>query len=232
MQTEGYVATNGGGGRAADMWSRGTKRGASDSNLSDFERFEKRLRLLSLRSSEKQRNGKSNHLYTPVSNHPTAATSNGPLLQANHVKTQPDDGMMQVDDTRDRVFIGDLDAELADIDSDEEKLIFLPDIEKKLSKLPRQVLGGRDDDNEGQELVLYSVPKSLSVDESHDSVRKAIIEARQRARDKAAEEARYADMERRYNSGYQNAAETAHGYSAGYIPDQELEDDPDAMDLG
>lgn len=46
---ESHVAVNGSGGRAADVWSRGIKRGASDSNLSDFERFEKRLRLLSLR---------------------------------------------------------------------------------------------------------------------------------------------------------------------------------------
>jgi len=149
------------------------------------------------------------------------------------VTSQTDDEMMQLDDTRDRVFIGDLDAELADIESDEEKLIFLPDIEKKLSKLPRQVLGGRDDDYEGQELVLYSVPKSLTVDESHDSVRKAIIEARQRAREKVAEDARYADMERKYDhAAYDIAAETAHGYSAGYRPDPELEADPDAMDIG
>ena len=40
---------NGGGGSSADVWSRGTKRGASDSNLSDLERFEKRLRMLSIR---------------------------------------------------------------------------------------------------------------------------------------------------------------------------------------
>lgn len=48
---ESHVAVNGGGGggRTADLWARGTKRGASDSNLSDWERFEKRLRLLSIR---------------------------------------------------------------------------------------------------------------------------------------------------------------------------------------
>lgn len=139
---------------------------------------------------------------------------------------------MAIDDTRDRVFIQDLDAELADIESDEEKLVFLPDIEKKLSKLPKQVLyGSRDDDHDGQELVLYGVPKSLTVDEGHDSVRKAIIESRERAREKAAEDARHADMERQYDhSDYDAAAETAHGYNTGYL--EEDEHDPDAMDIG
>ncbi|KAK5172269.1 uncharacterized protein LTR77_003907 [Saxophila tyrrhenica] len=233
MAADSSVAVNGGGGvRAAEMGLRGTKRGASDSNLSDFERFEKRLRLLSLRNSGKNNNGKSN-LYTPISHSPTTTTPNGASSNANHVSQSPENDTMQVDDTRDRVYIHDLDAELADIESDEEKLIYLPDIEKKLSKLPRQVLGGREDDYEGQELVLYSVPKSLTVDEGHDSVRKAIIESRQRAREKAAEEARYADMERKYDwSGQDGGAETAHGYGAGYVPNQELEDDPDAMDIG
>ena len=138
--------------------------------------------------------------------------------------------MMQVDDTRDRVYIHDLDEELANIESDEEKIIFLPDIEKKLSKIPKQVLMGRREDELGnQELVLYGVPKSLTVDEGHDSVRKAIIEARQRARDKAAEEARQEDMERKYDhSGHMEHTETAHGYMGGYAE----EPDPDAMDIG
>jgi hypothetical protein len=139
--------------------------------------------------------------------------------------------MMQVDETGDRIFIHDLDAELADIESDEEKLIFLPDIEKKLSKLPPQVLRGHGDDHDGQELVLYGVPKSLTIDEGHDSVRKAILESRQRARDKAAEEARHTEMERRYDhSDYDATVEAAHGYSASYVDDQPF--DEDAMDIG
>ena len=135
---------------------------------------------------------------------------------------------MQVDDKRDKVYIHDLDAELADIESDDEKLIFLPDIERRLSKVPQQLLRGGDDHG-NQELVLYSVPQSLTVDEDHDSVRKAIIESRQRAREKAAEEARHEDMNRQYDqSAYTGPAETAHGYNAGYAK----EPDPDAMDIG
>ncbi len=109
---------------------------------------------------------------------------------------------MQVDDTRTRVYIHDLDEELADLDSENETLIFLPDIEQRLSKLPRQLLQHHraDEPLENQELVLYSTPKSLTVDEGHDVVRKAIIEARQRAQEKALEEAtrvRQEDMNRK-----------------------------------
>ena len=134
---------------------------------------------------------------------------------------------MQVDETSDRVFIHDLDAELADIEPDEDKLIFLPDIEKQFSKIPQQVLTGRRDDDH-QELVLYGAPKSLTIDEGHDSVRKAIIESRQRAREKAIEEARQEDMNRTYDhSVFVPTAEPAHGYSNGYGE----ESDPEAMDI-
>jgi len=145
---------------------------------------------------------------------------------------------MQVDDTRTRVYIHDLDEELADLDSENETLIFLPDIEQRLSKLPRQLLQHHraDEPLENQELVLYSTPKSLTVDEGHDVVRKAIIEARQRAQEKALEEAtrvRQEDMNRKYDYGGDvgGLAEVAHGYSAvGYEEDEEV--DPDAMDMG
>ena len=93
---------------------------------------------------------------------------------------------MQVDDTRDRVFIHNLDEELAgiDTDSDEERIVFLPDIEKKFGKIPKHVLTGGDPPPpiQGNEMVLYSVPTSLSVPVEEDSVRKAIIESRARAR--------------------------------------------------
>lgn len=138
---------------------------------------------------------------------------------------------MQVDDTCNRVYVHDLDAELAEVDTEERGLVFLPDIEQYFSKLPKQVLAHKKDgDHEGQQLVLYTEPKSLSIDESRDSVRKAIIEARQRAREKVAEDTRQADMEARYgDSGSAGVAETAHGYSAGY--EMEQEQDPDAMDV-
>lgn len=139
---------------------------------------------------------------------------------------------MEVDETRDRVYIHDLDKELEDVESDDgkERLIFLPDIEKHFNKLPHQVLtGGGQDAN--RELVLYSVPKSLSVDEGHDSVRKAIIEARQRAREKAVEEAIHAEINR-HSDPIDNVGsmEDPHVYFSPVNGHPEY--DPDAMDIG
>ncbi|SMR52744.1 unnamed protein product [Zymoseptoria tritici ST99CH_1E4] len=202
----------------------GKKRTADEStNLSnDQERFAKRFNLLNLGA---ERNAPSSY-YIPVSRPPSPVpTSLTPTTTSN-------DDSMHIDDTRDRVYVRDLDEELADVESDEEKgLIFLPDIEEYFSRIPQQVLNRRrDSEHEGQELVLYSEPKSLTVDEGHDSVRKAILEARQRARDKAVEEARQQDMNARYGqSDHAEVGETAHGYAAGYVVEQDP--DPDAMEV-
>lgn len=227
---------------------RGIKRQASDSNLSDLDRFEKRLRALSIRNDERraEKNAQPKfHKRVPskpgvLSTGFKRATPTPPSLNGGG------DGM-DVDNTRDRIYITDIDAELADDADDEgedEKLIFLPDIEKKFSRLAQQVYEQTVGERGPQELVLYSDPKSLSVDEGHDSVRKAVLEARQRAREKAAMEnmARQEDMERSYgvaatNGELQDIAgvETAHGYGdAGYMSPLSLNQDydPDAMDLG
>ncbi|KJX96166.1 hypothetical protein TI39_contig802g00003 [Zymoseptoria brevis] len=203
----------------------GKKRTADEStNLSnDQERFAKRFNLLNLGS---ERNAPSSY-YIPVSR----PTSPAPASLKQTTTTSNDDSM-HIDDTRDRVYVRDLDEELADVESDEEKgLIFLPDIEEYFSKIPQQVLNRRrDSEHEGQELVLYSEPKSLTVDEGHDSVRKAILEARQRAREKAVEDARQQDMNARYDqSDHDELGETAHGYAAGYEVEQEP--NPDAMEV-
>ena len=135
---------------------------------------------------------------------------------------------MQVDDTKNRVYIHNLDDELADDESEEEKMIFLPDIDKRLSKMPRHLLtGSQPESGHGQELVLYTVPASISVPVEHDSVRKAILEARQRARDRAAHDAVRGTIHLP-----ENFAETAHGFDANsyYVPDAQ-EDDTDAMDV-
>ncbi|KAF2164068.1 hypothetical protein M409DRAFT_56790 [Zasmidium cellare ATCC 36951] len=219
------VANGGGAGSLA-----GTKRRADDS-IGDSERFTKRFNLLNL---EGNKGGINSNYYIPISKPPTSPTA--PITASsstvNNAPARTDDELMQVDDTRDRVYIHDLDEELADIESDEEKLIFLPDIDKKLSRISQQLLQSRrDEDHEGQELVLYSVPKSLTVDEGHDSVRKAIIESRQRAREKAEEEARHHDMNCKYDQSdhAEAVAETAHGYSTGYVVEED--DDPDVMDM-
>jgi hypothetical protein len=104
----------------------------------------------------------------------------------------PDNDLMQLDNTANTVYIYNIDDELSDSDSssDEGKLIFLPDIEKRLrnSRIPPTILANSEGELAGRnlhtDLVLYNVPSSLSVPEDRDSVRKAIIETRARAREK------------------------------------------------
>lgn len=98
---------------------------------------------------------------------------------------------MQIDDTKHKVYIYNLDDELSSESEseDKEKVIFLPDIEKHLrsNRIPTQVFANPQDLAEKQ-LVLYSVPSSITVPEEQDSVRKAILEARARLREKAEAE--------------------------------------------
>jgi hypothetical protein len=109
-----------------------------------------------------------------------------PSRLARHRNHRPHNGDgMQVEDTPHRVYISDLSAELSDIESDEEKPIFLSDIEKHLSRIPKHVLlGPEPKPTEHNQVVLYNVPASLSVPEERDNVRKAIVEARQRIRER------------------------------------------------
>lgn len=93
---------------------------------------------------------------------------------------------MHVDDTKHRVYIYNIDEELAEESSDDEgKLVFLPDIEKRLreNRIPPQVFANGDGELAGMQLVLYSDPKSLTVPEDKDGVRKAIIDSRRRLRE-------------------------------------------------
>jgi anthranilate phosphoribosyltransferase len=129
---------------------------------------------------------------------------------------------MLVEDTPHRVYIHDLAAELSDIESDEENPIFLSDIEKHLSKIPRHILlGPPPKPTEQNQMVLYNVPTSLTVPEEQDNVRKAIVEARQRIREKQAS----AVTEPERITG-------THGMEDGVVHAMDShEEDPDAMDL-
>lgn len=109
---------------------------------------------------------------------------------------------MQIDPTPHKLYIYDLNAELADdISSDDETPVFLSDIERHLSKIPRHVLmaglpnnnnndseqaSDAPEPNKDNQVVLYNVPSSLSVPQERDSVRKAIVEARARVRERQA----------------------------------------------
>ena len=137
---------------------------------------------------------------------------------------------MQLDDTKHKVYIYNLDAELESVDAEEEKVVFLPDIERKLNKIPKSLLRGHAETPANSEMVLYRVPTSLTVPEENDNVRRAIIECRDRARQKQAEEPKLGEpgitMVPVSNSEpwHQQDSETATS--------EIYEVDEDAMDLG
>lgn len=235
-------------GALTERWSPPSalgKRHADESNLNDDHRFAKRFNLLDLGKKhhavevnalahvrgvvdDSKQNGNSNY-YISVPGH---ARLPAPSTASAAKQPATEEEYMQVDDRPDRVYIHNLDEELAESEPEEERLVFLPDIERRFSRIPKHVLiENRTEESENQELVLYSIPKSLTVDESKDSVRKAIIETRRRARAKAVEDARHEDMNRRYDhSNNAPSTETAHGYGAGY--EDMRGPDPDAMDIG
>ncbi|RYP11727.1 hypothetical protein DL765_007623 [Monosporascus sp. GIB2] len=159
----------------------------------DNERLSKRLSLLNL-----EQNG--NKLYVPVespqihnSSSPDQSQSQPYPLTGRQRQRQrqrePETDTMQLDNTKHKVYIYDLDDELSsdgDESSDEARLVFLPDIEKHLlqKRIPPSVLANPEGELAGMQLVLYSEPTSLTVPEERDSVRRAIVEARQRLREK------------------------------------------------
>lgn len=109
------------------------------------------------------------------------------------------DERMQLDDSKHKVYIYNLDDELSTCSSDNDdpepeqgRLAFLPDIEKHLraNRIPlfKPILPNKDGELAGMQLVLYSDgPTSITVPEEQDSVRKAVLEARARVRQKQAE---------------------------------------------
>lgn len=154
---------------------------------------------------------------------------------------------MQLEDTKDKVYIYDLDAELAELSSSDsdEAPIFIRDVDKQLHQIPKHVLMGPPPEPRNTELVLYKVPESLSVPREQDSVRKAIIEARARARERQGLQVPHLpDAEPYMIDGIHG--ELANGTtpegvdttSSGVAKEDrvheedEEEDDPDAMDLG
>lgn len=206
------------------------------------ERLSKRMSLLNLGmprcnqsvlfqlTPEPEQSGQK--LYVPVEN-PSASQ---PQCQSAGRKASgrrpragsagADDSQMRLDDTKYKVYIYNLDDELSESDAESEsgKLLFLPDIEKHLrtSRIPPLLLGKPESATAGRELVLYSVPSSISVPEEKDSVRRAIIEARARVREKQA-------AEKETEPGAVPMDAEALGIAA--VPGVPSVEDPDAMEL-
>ncbi|KAF5518785.1 hypothetical protein CGCA056_v009587 [Colletotrichum aenigma] len=161
----------------------------------DNERLSKRLSLLNL-----EKNGQK--LYVPVEN-PIASASNAspdvipsatPSSTPHSVrrrrdrKPPADDEVMQLDDSKYKVYIYDIDDELSSSESEPEegKLVFLPDIEKHLraTRIPPHILANDEGQLAGMQMVLYNEPTSLTIPQEQDSVRKAIVESRARMRER------------------------------------------------
>lgn len=87
---------------------------------------------------------------------------------------------MLLDDTKDTVFIHDIDRELAESDTQEDTISILPGVAGTLMSIPNTLIA--DTKPQSHELVLYREPKSLSIPEEQDNVRRAIAETRARAR--------------------------------------------------
>jgi len=146
-------------------------------------------------------------------------------VHSQHANVNEDS--MQLDDTKDKVYIYNLEEELRGIDEEEGKLIFLPDIDRKFTKIPKSVLTSTSQPLANQEMVLYTVPSSLTVPEEKDNVRKAIIETRERARQKQVEDAKAAQLNADIQSENVSAGHGGHQFATG-----DFEDDEDAMDIG
>lgn len=150
-------------------------------------------------------------LYVPVEQPPAPqfannASSSSSAAIPGAAVTAGGDEMMLLDDTKHKVYIYNLDDELssdADSDPDEARLVFLPDVERHLranrivpglpgapgGSVPRPILPNKDGELAGMQLVLYDDGvRSVSVPEEQDSVRKAIIEARERHRRRQQDE--------------------------------------------
>lgn len=187
---------------------RGTKRFAEE-NLERDQRLAKRLGRLSL---ERPPLDGPTSSATRTASGATSGSSDGGLL-------------MQVDDTKDRIFIANLEDELAHVAAEDDEIVFLPQIERRMTKIPKSLLTSHNPAlaGTGKELVLYNVPTSLSVPQEQDSVRKAIVEVRERQRERGAEErsAAPAPVEERMNAG-----------SSAEFTASDSFDDVDAMDIG
>lgn len=130
---------------------------------------------------------------------------------------------MRIDDTKHKVYIYNIDDELSsDSEVEDGKLVFLPDIDKHLrqNRIPQHVLASDDGQLAGMQLVVYSDPKSLTVPEDEDNVRKAVIEARHRLREKQRRETAVGSGKRQEPSGVVAGAGEAAEV-----------DDGDAMDM-
>lgn len=151
--------------------------------------------------------------------------------------------LMPVDETPSKVYIHDLAAEIARIEAEEPKDMFLLDIDKRVSALPAKLFQNSSPDPNTQ-LVLYREPSSISIPEDEDAVRKAIIEARKRVRERQelerkneVDQGRINGNRRFWSDGTEQKEENltngnyvVHGVEPNAVGES-TEHDPDVMDI-
>lgn len=156
--------------------------------------------------------------------HPFQSYESAPYT--NHVRHHEDD-FMPLDDTADRIWIHDLDAEIAEIEAEEVRLrneIQLSQVGKEASKIPHHLLKQHppdDDPASSMQMVLYRDPISISVPEQEDAVRKTIIEARKRVREKQSQD----------QDNMSGCSKTPYAAPTQNVLDARLYDDAVDMDL-
>lgn len=180
------------------------------------ERLSKRLSLLNLGTAP-LRNGQGDlsiflvadpslptekngeRLYVPVESPHLRPTSDE---NSHALPSIPEDDNMRLDDSAHRVYIYNLDDELSSSDTEStcsedsnHRLVFLADIDKHLrqNRIPPSIFANQDGEIAGtnlndMQMVLYSDPTSLTVPEEEDSVRRAVMEARNRIRQRQRDE--------------------------------------------
>jgi hypothetical protein len=153
--------------------------------------------------------------------------------------------LMPVDETPSKIYIHDLAAEIAQIEAEEPKDFFLADVDKKVSAIPATLLQNSHADPNMQ-MILYREPSSISIPEEEDAVRKAIIDARRRLRERQRLEREDEERNGRINGnrrfwlGTEDTQEKEPRAGGGYAVHAiepngivgVMDNDPDAMDIG
>ncbi len=183
-------------------------------------------RFARMRIGQDEQNGVLPHASTQyaIPHHPQPIISSPAPISCG----APADDLMPLDDTKDKVYIYDLESEIAQIEAEEPKGLLLPDIDRKISAIPQQLLQSHTS-NANTQMVLYQVPSSISVPEEQDHVRKAIIATRARAREKQAREA---EETQKRNEQRVNEEDYTNGIVTDRVEEQSEDYNPDAMDLG
>jgi hypothetical protein len=187
-------------GQLRDPLSTISRRKRKADGFDQNERLQKRMSLLNLEQS-------GSKLYVPVESPHVASTapagtqsslSSNSTLPVPAAAAPSQDDSMQLDNSKHKVYIYNLDDELSsESEAEDGKLVFLPDIDRHLrsqrkhpgaDNIPSYIRPNEDGELAGMQMVLYSDPASLTVPKEQDSVRKVILEARARVREKQKEE--------------------------------------------